>query len=100
MVNLMKFKSPEHAQRFLSESRARTGEFIRALGATIMFAGLAGPEFCAGDDWDLVLVVQYPDFSSVHQTLTDESIGPFVSELRADTIERSRFLLTTPLPVE
>ena len=100
MVNLMKFKSPEHSQRFLGESRAKTGQFIRELGATIIFAGLAGPEFCAGEDWDLVLLVQYPNFAAVHDTLTDDAIGPFVSELRAETIERSRFLLTTPLPVE
>ena len=99
MVNLMKFKSTEHMGRFLGESRARTGQFVKELGATIVLAGRAGPEFCADEDWDLVLVVQYPNFEAVNQTLTDEAIGPFVSGLRAETIERSRFLLTTPLPI-
>ena len=99
MVNMMKFKSSEHSQRFLSESRARTGEFVRELGASIVFVGLAGPEFCADEDWDLVLLVQYPNFGAVNLTLTDEAIGPFVSGLRAETIERSRFLLTSPLPI-
>lgn len=100
MVNLMKFKSREHSQRFLAESRAKTGQFIRELGATIVFAGVAGPEFSAGDDWDLVLLVQYPNFAAVQRILTDEAIGPFVLGLRAETIERSRFLLTTPLAVD
>ena len=46
MVNLMKFKGAEHAQRFMAESRERTGPFVAALGATVLYTGLAGPEFC------------------------------------------------------
>jgi hypothetical protein len=100
MINLMKFKSQDHAQRFLTESRARTGVFIRELGANIVFAGLAGPEFCADDDWDLVLLVQYPNFAAVERTLTGESIGPFIAELRESTVEESRFLLSSPMPLD
>lgn len=98
MVNLIKFKSPEHFQRFASESQ-RTAEYIRALGAERVFGGIAGPEFCADEDWDLVLLIRYPNFAAVHRTLTEESIGSFVASLRDDTIERSRFISTTELPL-
>lgn len=97
MVNLMKFKSPQDMQRFASDSQ-RTSDYIRALGAERVYGGLAGPEFCANDDWDLVLLIRYPTFAAVHQTLTEESIGSFVSTLRDETIQDSRFIVTTPLP--
>ena len=97
MVNLIKFKSADHFRRFADESQ-RTAEYIRALGAERIYGGLAGPEFCADEDWDLVLLIRYPNFAAVHRTLTEESIGSFVLGLRDDTIERSRFMVTTELP--
>lgn len=96
MVNLIKFKSADHFQRFAAESQ-RTGEYVRALGAERVFGGIAGPEFCADEDWDLVLLIRYPNFAAVHQTLTEQSIGSFVSQLREETIERSRFIVATEL---
>lgn len=63
-----------------------------------MYAGLAGPEFCTNDDWDAVLVVRYPSFAAAHRAVTDESVGPFVSKLRKETIERAQFIVTTPAP--
>ena len=97
MVNLIKFKSADHFRRFVDESQ-RTAEYIRALGAERIYGGLAGPEFCTNDDWDLVLLIRYPSFAAVHRTLTEESIGSFVSALREETIERSRFIVTRELP--
>lgn len=97
MVNLMKFKSPQDMQRFASDGQ-RTSDYISALGAERVYGGLAGPEFCADDDWDLVLLIRYPSFAVVHQTLTEESIGSFVASLRDETIEESRFIVTTALP--
>lgn len=52
----------------------------------------------ADEDWNLVLPIRYPSFAEVHRTLTEESIGSFVSCLRDETIERSRFIVTTELP--
>ena len=96
MVNLIKFKSADHLQRFATESQ-RTSEYIGALGAERVFGGMAGPEFCADEDWDVVLLIRYPNFASVHRVLTEESIGSFVSALRDETIERSRFIVATEL---
>jgi hypothetical protein len=98
MVNLIKFKSPEHAQRFISGTRERTLPFLEGLGAESLYAGLAGPEFCANDDWDVVLVVRHPNFATVHRAVTDKSIGAFVSKLREDTIEGAEFIVPTPAP--
>jgi hypothetical protein len=98
MVNLIEFTSPEHAQRFISGTRERTFPFLEGLGAESLYTGLAGPEFCANDDWDVALVVCYPNFAAVHRAVTDESIGVFVSKLREDTIERAEFIVTTPAP--
>ena len=96
MVNLIKFKSAEHFRRFATESQ-RTAEYIRALGAERLFGGIAGPEFCGDEDWDLVLLIRYPNFAAVHRTLTEEPIGSYVSVLRDETIERSRFVVATEL---
>ena len=96
MVNLIKFKSADHFRRFATEGQ-RTSEYIRDLGAERVFGGIAGPEFCADEDWDLVLLIRYPNFAAVHRTLTEESIGSFVSALRNETIERSRFIVATEL---
>jgi hypothetical protein len=71
MVNLIKFKSADHLQRFATESQ-RTSEYIGALEAERVFGGMAGPEFCADEDWDLVLLIRYPNFASVHRVLTEE----------------------------
>jgi len=99
MVNLMKFKSPEHAQRFMAATRERIAPFLESHGAERLYAGLAGPEFCANEDWDLVVIVRYPSFEVVHRTGSHETIGPLLNELRRDTMERARLIVTTPAPV-
>lgn len=97
MVNLMKFKSPQHAQRFLSGTQERVAPLFQRLGAQNLYAGRAGPEFCAGEDWDFVLIVRYPSFEVVHRAATDETIGPFMEKLREDTLDRAQLIVTTPV---
>lgn len=57
MVNLMKLKDGIGLMEFGAEFAQIIGPMLSELGAEPIFTGLAGPEFCAEDDWGLVALV-------------------------------------------
>src|SRR5215510_13896902 len=68
MLNLLKFK-PNGRDAYMKYGE-EVSKILAKLGATRAFAGL--PEFCLlGDqDWDLVVVVQYPSRKSFLEMVT------------------------------
>jgi len=96
MLNLFKFKSAEHAEQFRTRSRETTGPYLQKIGGKLLYAGAAGPEFSEGDDWDLVMLVQYPSYAAFNGTATGDEIGPKIIQMREDTIQRAQLLVTMP----
>ena len=96
MINLFKFKSPEDQERCLTGLRELAGPLVAEVGGERIYAGAAGPEFCVGEDWDVVLIVRYPDFKAVASLVHNPVWRDGAGKLREETLEDSRFLLTYP----
>jgi len=96
MINLFKFKTPEDQPRLLEGLRELAGPLVAEVGGERIYAGSAGPEFSAGEDWDLLLMVRYPDFEAVASIATNPVWLEGAGKLREETLADSRFLLTYP----
>ena len=93
MLNLYRFKSPEHRAKFQDAMPALIGPFLQEIGAEVIYHGEAGPEFVADEDWDSVALVRYPSYEALLRVFADD-IGPQLIELRDSMLEKSRFMVT------
>jgi hypothetical protein len=98
MVNLVKFKPGGGKDSY--------GKYIKtaSLAATqcgtaieILYAGKAGKDVAAGDQWDMVILARYPSFDAFadfvsHPIYQDEAIP-----LRTIGLEKALFMVSQPI---
>jgi hypothetical protein len=94
MVNLMKLKEGVDLAEFVTEMGGMIHSTLSELGAERVFTGIAGPEFCAEDDWDIVALVKYPNYQSFLKLMTDEAWIATAGQYREDALSDARMILT------
>ena len=96
VVNLFKFKSAWHSERFGIGAQLVTIPHLEKIGAQVLYSAPVAGEFNRGQDWDFVTMVQYNSFSDIIATLDDPDVGPAILELRDENLERAQFVVTLP----
>lgn len=99
MLNLLKF-IPDGGAETYARYMAAVAPLLAHVGGRVQYLGRGGELLIgrAHDDWDLVLVVQYP----TRQALLDMIQSPAylaIRPLRDDSVERSVLLATDPQPI-
>ena len=98
MVNLFRLKDKTQFGAFLEDMRGVSGRAIAAAGAETLYAGAVGGEFIEGEDhWDRVVLVRYPGWTTLCDSLADDDLVEKVGAVRRKYLDDARFILTTPL---
>ena len=97
MLNLLKFK-PDGGLASYQKYMAAVAPLLAKVGGAARYVG-SGAELLIGvdgDDWDLVLVVEYPTRSALLKMATSPEYLE-IRHLRDDSLTRSVLLATDPL---
>ena len=96
MVNLLKFKTEDHVERYLQYGR-EVAPHLQRVGATIRYGGVA-PAVVIGDGerpwWDAILIVEYPSPAAFIDMVTTEEYAK-VHEHRAAALDRGDLIATS-----
>ena len=71
MVNLLKFK-PEGGAESYAKYAAATMEFLLAVGARLIYRGRYRMPLIGDEDWDEILLVEYPSISAFFEMVRNE----------------------------
>ena len=96
MINLFKVKDGIDVLEFGIKLNRIVKPLLDKLGADSVYSGIAGPEFCAEDNWDLVSLVKYPNYQAFLTLGTDAGWIAEAGKLREEQLEDTRLILTQP----
>jgi len=97
MLNLLKFKPDGGAERY-GEYGVAVAPLLARVGGRPIWAGDPAEGLIDGEDWDLMLLVEYPS----RQAFLDMVGSPeyqAIGHLRDEALVRSRLQATDPLPL-
>lgn len=99
MLNLLRFVDGGR-DSYDEYARAITRTFLPRYGATVVYAGDGSTVLVAdpGQDWDMVLLVSYPDRAAFSAMVADEEYQKF-THLRTAALSEAVLQATSPLPV-
>ena len=95
MLNLLKFKKEggrEAYFRYIKES----GPFVEAVGAKVIYFGKPKELLQGKEDWDLLMLVQYPSRKAFLKMATNPDYLK-VHEFRVEGLERAVLYATDPV---
>ena len=97
MLNLLKFKPSGFG--FYAQYMAQARPILDRIGATVRYLGRGRERLLgdAADEWDLVLLVEYPTRGVLVDMLNSDEYCALLS-LRDEGLERSVLLATDPIP--
>lgn len=93
MLNLLKFK-PNGEKDYARYAKA-TGEIISNLGGRVLYAGRAAELLTGQEEWDAVLMVQYPSRKVFLKMIKDSEYQKIHAD-RETALERAVLYATTP----
>lgn len=95
MVNLLKFKQPDGPA-----AMARYGEItaplIQRAKAEVLYAGQAGPLVAGREDWDMVILVRFPDIGAFIGLAADPVYQTDARHHRENALERTLWMVSQP----
>ena len=94
MLNLLKFKSAGGREAF-AEYGALSGPLVARQGGEVFYLSDVGPNL-AGDDWDVVVMVRFPDFDAFAGLIADPEYQAKAHGLRERALERTLWSFTQP----
>jgi uncharacterized protein (DUF1330 family) len=95
MLNLLKFKKEggrEAYFRYIKES----GPFVEGVGAKVLYFGKAKELLNGTEDWDILMLVQYPSRKSFLKMANNPDYLK-VHEFREEALERAVLYATDPI---
>ena len=95
MLNLLKFKPDGGRERF-GEYVAASAPCTQRAGARLVYAGECGEMVVGNEDWDLLVVVEYPS-AGAFTTMLRSNDYQAVVHLRQESLVRSVLYQTTPV---
>jgi uncharacterized protein (DUF1330 family) len=98
MLNLLRFADGGRAR--YAEYAAKTAPFLKAAGATVLYAGdcstsLVSPD---GQEWDAVLLVRYPSRRAFTEMVANPGYQE-ITDLRTTALEAAVLQATIPWPL-
>lgn len=99
MLNLLRFRESGRAS-YESYAQALSETFLPRYGGRVLYVGDGSTPLVAeqGQDWDLVLLVEYPSRSAFSQMVADPQYQQ-VTHLRTEGLVEAVLQATTPWPV-
>ena len=90
MLNLLRF-APNGGAEAYARYGAAAAPFLQRCGANVRYAGNVAATVIGGDDWDEIILVEYPSI----QAFLDMTGDPeYPSQMRADALADSRLYCT------
>lgn len=96
MLNLLKFK-PDGGAQLYDRYSAVAGRLVTELGGRILYYGAQMMPVIGHEDWDAVLLVQYPSISAFLRMTSDERYQAVV-HYRHDSLIDSRLYALDTIP--
>lgn len=93
MLNLLKFK-PGGEESYARYAKA-TGKIVMAIGGRVLYAGRAAELLTGQEQWDAVLLVQYPSRKVFLEMINDNEYQK-IHKNREAALERAVLYTTTP----
>ncbi len=87
MLNLLAFK-PDGGRERYGEYGAAVAPLLERVGGRVAFAGNAAPRLIGEQDWDMVLLVEYPTRGAFLEMVGSEDYQA-IAHLRTEGLERA-----------
>ena len=95
MLNLYRFKSTEHREKFAESMGSLMGPVLQRVGAEVIYGGSVAGEFVAGEEWDAIALVRYPSYQAFLEIFADSDVSAQIEQLRSAMLTESRFMVTS-----
>lgn len=95
MLNLLRFDPDGGAQRYATYMEA-AAPFLEKVGGSLRFLGQAQATVIGGEEWDEVLLVEYPSRQAFLDMIADPD---YPAALRRSALHDSRLICSTPRKV-
>jgi uncharacterized protein (DUF1330 family) len=95
MVNLLKFKQPGGMEAFGRYGQV-SGPLILRQKGEVLYAGQAGPVVAGREDWDMVILVRFPDIDHFIGLAADPVYQAEAPVLREEALERTLWMVSQP----
>lgn len=94
MLNLLKFKPGGAAmyRQYMDE----VAPLLAGVGGRLVFSGKAAEKLTGNEDWDLMLLVEYPKRASLAAMFTSDAYKA-IAHLRQDALERAVLYAMDPM---
>lgn len=94
MLNLLKFKPGQAAmyRQYMDE----VAPLLAGVGGRLVFSGKPAEKLTGQEDWDLMLLVQYPKRASLAAMFTSDAYKA-IAHLRQDALERAVLYAMDPM---
>jgi len=100
MLNLLRFR-PGGRESYDAYASALSERFLTRYGAEVLYAGEGSTVLVAepGQEWDLVLLVRYPDREAFSRMVADPDYQE-VTHLRSEALVEAVLQATVPVQVD
>jgi uncharacterized protein (DUF1330 family) len=95
MVNLLKFKQPGGLAA-MARYGTVTAPLIQRQKGEVVYAGQAGPVVSGREDWDMVILVRFPDIDAFIGLAADPVYQTEARPHREEALERTLWMVSTP----
>jgi uncharacterized protein (DUF1330 family) len=95
MINLLKFKQPGGREAFGRYGEVSGPLIVRQQGQ-VLYAGEAGPVVAGREDWDMVILVRFPDIDHFIGLAADPVYQAEAPALREAALERTLWMVSQP----
>jgi len=96
MVNLVKFKQPEGEAAYRRYGAIAAPLIERQKGEMLYF-GKAGPLVAGRENWDMVILVRFPDLEHFIGMAGDPVYQSEARPIRDEAVERTIWMVSQPL---
>ncbi len=94
MLNLLKFKKDGGREAYFNYIK-ESGRYVEGVGAKVIYFGIPKELLQGTEDWDLLMLVQYPSRKAFLKMTNDPGYLK-AHEFRADGVERAVLYATDP----
>ncbi len=95
MLNLLKFKKEGGRESYFQYIK-ESGPYVEAVGAKVIYFGIPNELLQGKEDWDVLMLVQYPSRKAFLQMTSDPGYLK-AHEHRVDAVERAVLYATDPV---
>jgi len=95
MLNLLKFKKDGGREAYFQYIK-ESGRFVEGVGAKVLYFGIPKELLQGTEDWDLLMLVQYPSRKAFLKMANNPDYIKVHDEYRKEALERAVLYATDP----